>query len=182
MRITIGGKCASGKSTVAKLIAQKLHLKHYSVGDLMRELAASKGMSILELNKLAETDKDIDQELDARQKKLNKEDDFIIDSRLGFFFIKNAIKIFLEVDDNEAARRIFIAPPRNSEKTYNTKKDALCALIARRESETKRIKKTYGIDVYDNKNYDLVIDTTDKKPEVVCKDIIQFFKNKRKVL
>ena len=53
MIITISGKAGSGKSTVAKSISQKLNLRHYSIGDLMRAMAREKKISLLELNKLA---------------------------------------------------------------------------------------------------------------------------------
>ena len=36
MKITISGKAGSGKSTIARGLAKKLELKHYSIGDLMR--------------------------------------------------------------------------------------------------------------------------------------------------
>ena len=52
MRITISGKAGSGKSTVAKLLSEKLNLRHYSIGDLMRAIADEKGLNLLELNKI----------------------------------------------------------------------------------------------------------------------------------
>jgi cytidylate kinase len=39
MIITIAGTVGSGKSTVGRIIAKRLGLKHYSIGDLMREMA-----------------------------------------------------------------------------------------------------------------------------------------------
>ena len=98
MIITISGALGSGKSTVAKILVQKFNLKHYSTGDFMREIAVKRGITLLELSKLAETDKSIDEELDERQIKLGEEEDnFIIDARLGWHFIPNSIKIFLDV-------------------------------------------------------------------------------------
>ncbi len=107
MIITISGIAGSGKSTVAKLLAKKLNYKHYSIGDFMRELAKERGTTLLELSKEAEKDKSIDKELDKKQTELGKtKDNFVIDSRLGFHFIRNSKKIFLEVQLNEAAKRI----------------------------------------------------------------------------
>ena len=82
MIITISGALGSGKSTVAKILVRKFNLKHYSTGDFMREIAAKRGVTLLELSKLAETDKLWDTEnhetieqLDARVKYMK---DFIL--------------------------------------------------------------------------------------------------------
>src|SRR3989338_745030 len=101
MIITISGKAGSGKSTVAKIIAAKLNLAHYSIGDLMREMAKEKDISLIELNNLAEKDKTIDKELDDKLIKLGKEKkDFVIDGRLTAFFIPHAdLKVFLDADE-----------------------------------------------------------------------------------
>lgn len=180
MIIVISGKGASGKTTVAKLLAEKLRFPHYSIGDLMRELATTKEVSLLQLNKLAETDHTIDKWLDAKQEALGKqEDNFILDSRLGFLFIPHAVKILLDVDDKTAAERIFKAPPREGEESYNTRNDALRALVARRKSEIKRIKKAYRVNPYDKKQYDLVLNTTKKTPEQVGMSILSFLKKKK---
>ena len=105
MIITISGKPGSGKSTIAKELAKKLKLKHFSIGDFMREMAKDKNISLLELSELSEEDKSIDKELDNKQIQLGKrEDNFIIDSRLGFHFIPNSVKIFLEVEIKESAK------------------------------------------------------------------------------
>jgi CMP/dCMP kinase len=75
----------------------------------MREMALERGISLIELGREAETDGGvIDQTLDERQKNLGiHEDNFIIDGRLAFHFIPHAVKIFLQVDSHESARRIF---------------------------------------------------------------------------
>ncbi|MBT7903043.1 AAA family ATPase [Candidatus Woesearchaeota archaeon] len=179
MIITITGALGSGKSTVAKLIAKKLNLNHYSTGDFMREIATKRNLTILGLNQQAETDKTIDKELDDRQINLGKtEDNFIIDARIGWFFIPHSIKIFLDVTDNEAARRIFEA--NRNEKKYNTSiNETLENIKKRKESEVKRFKEFYNIDYYTKSNYDLVIDTTKISPEQVVEKILNFIKQQK---
>ena len=51
MHITITGRLGSGKSTVAKLIVENHGYTYYSTGNIMRELAAEAGISILEYNR-----------------------------------------------------------------------------------------------------------------------------------
>ncbi len=179
MKITLSGALGSGKSTVAKLVAQKLDLNHYSTGDFMREIALKRKVTLLELGKLAETDPSVDKELDQRQISLGKEEDnFIIDARLGWHFIPDSIKVFLNVADREAARRIF-AEKRKDEKYNITLKATLKNIKQREESEIKRYQQYYGINYFDLKNYDLVIDTTKLTAEKVAEKIIKFVRKKR---
>ena len=178
MIITISGALGSGKSTVAKILVRKFNLKHYSTGDFMREISAKRGVTLLELSKLAETDKSIDKELDERQIKLGKEeDDFIIDARLGWHFIPNSVKIFLDVADEEAAKRIF-KEGRTDEKYNLDVESTLENIKNRRDSEIKRYQEYYGLNYYDHNNYDLVVDTTEIPVEEVAKKIIKFIEEK----
>ena len=108
MIITISGMPGSGKSTIAKILAQKLGYKHYSIGDLRGKMALDRHLTIDELNELGKREGWTDREPDEYQKKLgHEEDNFVIDSRLGFYFIPHSFKLFLTVDPEVAAERIF---------------------------------------------------------------------------
>jgi CMP/dCMP kinase len=174
MIITITGALGSGKSTVAKLIAGKLALKHYSTGDFMREMAAKRGITLLELSKLAETDPTIDQELDQRQIALGQqEDNFVIDARLGWHFIPHSTKVFLGVEDHEAARRIFLA--KRKDEDYNTTEaETLANLRKRKASEIKRYQEYYKVNYYNRENYDLVIHTDEISAQEVAQKIVDY--------
>jgi CMP/dCMP kinase len=179
MIITITGALGSGKSTVAKILVEKLNLKHYSSGGLMREIAERRGVTLLELSKIAETDKSVDKEIDEKQVQLGEEEDnFIIDGRLSWHFIPNSIKIFLDVTDDEAAKRIF-KESRKDEK-YNTDlRTTLENIKNRRASEIKRYQEYYGINYYHKKNYDLVVDSTTITAERVVEKIILILNQER---
>lgn len=182
MIITISGVPGSGKSTVAKLVAAKLGFKHYSAGDFMREIAARRGLSLLEISKLAEKDRSIDEELDRRTSELGKgEDDFVMDSRLAFHFIPFSLKLFLIVGDKEAAKRIHSdvknkAEGRKVEKESTSLAATLAAIKKRKKSEELRYKNYYGLNPYDTKQYDLVIDTTKTTPEEVAGKVVDAVK------
>lgn len=175
MRITISGVPGSGKTVVSKALAEKLKLEYYSMGIILRELAKKKNLTILEITKLAEKDDTIDKELDNLQKQLNKKDNFVIDSRLGFYFIPDSIKIFLTCDDETAARRIY-RDQRDDEKYINYS-DALKQVKTRRESEKKRYLKYYNIDYTDPKYFDLIIDTSDYTTEETVNIILTYLNN-----
>ena len=181
MIITVSGKAGSGKSTIAKALAKKLGLKHYSSGDFMREMAKEKGITLAELSKQAEQDNcAIDKEIDERQKKLGEtEKDFVIDGRLSAFFIPNAdFKIFLDVELDEGARRI-VKDKRATESAEDIKE--MKKKIEKREaSEAKRYKQYYGFDCYDKSYYDILIDTTELGIEEILDKILKLVKREGK--
>ena len=174
MFITIAGDLGSGKSSVGKLLSDKLGYKFFSVGTLMRELGTEKGMSIHEIQKAAEKSKEIDILLDERQVALGKKySDLIFDSRLGWHFIPDSIKIFLRVDIDEAAKRIFNAK-RDSEKENDSLEATKENIISRKASETKRYKEYYNLDYSLPENFDLVVDTTNISIEEAAKKILDY--------
>jgi cytidylate kinase len=174
IRITISGEAGSGKSTVADIIANKLKLKRHSTGDYMRTMAAARGVTIIKLNKIGETDPSIDKELDDWQKNLErkKEESFVLDSRLGYHFIPSSIKIFLEADINVRAQRIYNDQRLVEENT--TLKKTIENIKKRQHLERERYKEKYGIDYLDFSKYDLVLDTTNMNPRKVAEKIIVF--------
>ncbi len=178
MIITISGKAGSGKSSTAKLLAKKLKLKHYSIGDLTRKIAKQRKISILELAKVEEKHSEIDKELDNYQKNLGRaKDNFVIDGRLSWHFIPNSIKIFLDVDDLTGTKRIF----KDKRKTENAKTVGKLTILLkkRRVSEKLRYKKLYNINPYNKSNYDLVINTTGKTLKQVLKQIVTFINSSK---
>lgn len=173
MIITISGSLGSGKSTVAKLLAKKLGYKHYSMGDFQRELAKERGISLLELSKLEEKDKSLDKIVDQKQKDLGKkEDKFVIDSRLGFHFIPHSVKVFLDVDEKESAKRIF-NHLRPGEKENATLEKTEENIRIRKQSEQKRYQEYYNLNLHDKANYDFVLDTTNISAEEVIQEILK---------
>ncbi len=171
MIITIAGDPGSGKSTVAKLVASRLRLKHVSVGDLLRELAGRRGVSILEISRMAEKDRSVDEYLDSRQRQLAKEDSLVVDSRLGWHFIPRSFKVFLKVSPEEAGKRIFSAR-RKIERENTTLAATIENTKQRKQSELLRYWKYYNLNPFDMSHYDLVIDTTKMQPEEVAGKII----------
>jgi CMP/dCMP kinase len=175
MIITLGGHHGAGKSTLGARLAEHYRYKRYSTGDFLRGLAIEREISILDLNKIAETDNGvIDAILDNRQKELGiKEDNFIIDGRLAFHFIPHGIKIFLTVSPLGAAHRIFADASRQGVETHETIEHAVTNIETRRASENERYMKYYGLHIYDMDLYDIVIDTSNRSPDEVFTAVIQ---------
>lgn len=182
MIITICGTPGSGKSTVARALAKKLGYNFYSMGDLRGKMAMDRGLTIDELNDIGTKESWTDTDADTYQKTLGeKEDNFVMDSWLGFHFIPHAFKILLKTSLDEAAKRIFKDPRPDEKKTEN--EEELKQLIKNRvENTTARYKKYYAIEnIYDETHYDFVIDTTLINPDQVVEQILEKVKNLRNV-
>jgi len=175
MIITISGKAGSGKSTIARQLAKKLNLKHYSIGDLMRQIAKDRKVSLNKLSKLAEKDKSIDIALDKKSIDLREENNFVIDGRLTAYFIHYAdLKIFLDCNDEVRAERI-LEEKRNDEKSKSIR-ELIKKIKQREQSERKRYENLYKIDYYDKNLYNLMIDTTNLSIEEVIEEIMDAVK------
>jgi len=173
--ITITGDLGSGKSTVAKLVAKELKLNYYSTGSIFRKLALDMQLSLKDLGELAKTDKRIDKRIDDYQKKLGeKEDDFILEGRLGFHFIHKSVKVCLKAKLEEAAKRIML--DNRSDEKFKSLAQAVESIKLRRKMEKDRYLELYKLDIDNEKNYDLVIDTTVIPATEVAKKIIKFVK------
>lgn len=177
MKVTIGGMLGSGKSTIAEIVAKKLKLRFYSMGNIMRELAAKRKLSINEYISLKE---DVDSEIDNYQKNLGlKEDNFIVDGRLAFHFIPDSVKIFFDINPEVGAERIFKNQRTGSEKKYKNVNEALKSIKSRIEEDKKRYKKLYNIDAYDKNNFDYVIDTTNQSIDEIAKKVIKIINDEK---
>jgi cytidylate kinase len=178
--ITLAGNLGSGKSSTAKRLADILNYEHYSTGDFMRAIADEKGISLIELSSLAESDRSIDEELDNKNKEVGKKENVVIDSRLGFYFIPHSFKVFLKLDPEISAERILkdkqTNPNRQNEanQDFDTKEGIMRNIKIRQESERKRYQEMYGISDYtDSSNFDLIIDTSLLPLEGVVDKIIE---------
>jgi len=179
MIISISGTPGSGKSTLAKFLEQKLKWSRYYMGGLMRKYAKDHNMTLEELNDLCLKDSKIDKDVDLYQTKLGKEhDNFIIEGRTSWHFIPKSLKIFVYVDVEEAAKRIFKDETERNEKKYHSVEQTKHAILERMTNDSERYRKYYKIEVYDPSNYDVVIDTTGltiEQAEEKILDIVEYY-------
>jgi CMP/dCMP kinase len=178
MRITLSGDLGSGKSTVGRRLAERLHLPHYSAGTLFREIGQISNLDALQTNLAAENNIDIDTAVDNRTRELDRTlDNFIIDSRMAWHFVSGATRVYLSASPETAAKRIASDTTRASE-SYASLAQALASLERRRDSEIRRYKKLYSVDITDSANYDLIIITDDADIDDIAGLIILFAEHK----
>jgi len=181
MIISISGTAGSGKSTIAQKLASQLNWPRYYMGGLRREMAAKRGMTLAEYNKLGEVDPETDKEVDIYQKELGeKEDNFIIEGRTSWYFIPHSLKIYLDVEENEGAKRVFSHLQQENQRNEGISLDNLEAVKRsnqeRQASDILRYRKYYKIDVYNSKNYDFYLDTTNLSPEESFNRVYSFIR------
>ncbi|MEM2116043.1 MAG: cytidylate kinase family protein [Candidatus Woesearchaeota archaeon] len=172
MIITISGKAGSGKSSVAKELSKRIGFEFFSVGKIRREVAMSLGLSLEEFNRLSLEKKEYDFMVDDYQKKLNG--NLVLDSRLGFFFHPNSIKVFLDVDPMVAAKRIL--EDKREIEDYSNLEEATKKVLERDNNDRLRLMNLYNIDFLDITNYDLILDTTSRTVGQVVELIVNFLK------
>lgn len=179
MIISITGAPGTGKTSVGKLLAERLGYHFYSVGGLRGKMALERGMTINELNKAGETDPSTDTSVDDYQRELGKkEDNFVIEGRLSWHFIPHSFKVFLTCDTEGAARRIFEARKhetegREDEPLYTSVTEAQKAIEDRIASDVLRYQKYYNLDYRDPSHYDLVLDTSHVQGVEAVTDSVQ---------
>jgi predicted cytidylate kinase len=170
--VVINGDLGSGKSTVSHLLTQRLGIRRVSVGDLYRQLAQQRGVTALELNLHAELDDKIDHYVDQLQSDIAAAGErLVVDSRLAWFFFRDALKVHLITDATVAAQRV-MQRPADSVESYTSVAEAQQRLAERSESERLRFLERYGADKTQLRNYDLVCDTTRATPADIVDRVI----------
>lgn len=178
MNITITGNLGSGKSSIAKIIKEKGY-EIISTGNIFRELAMEKGLSVEEFNQQVNEatkrgDRSVDQMIDDTTTRIGKERDMILfDSRLAWNFVPDSFKVFVITDIDEASRRVFNDSVRANSESYDSQETCKKALINRQELESVRFKDIYSIDYYNMSNYNLVIESTSAAPAELADEILR---------
>jgi len=186
MVITVNGTPGSGKSSVSKKLAIKLGWPRFYGGGIRRIQAKAMGLTLAEFNKLGETDNSTDFVVDNYLKELPKRyPNCIIESRTAWHLIPNSIKLYLDVDEKIGAERVFNELKKSSKRNEDKKLHSIAAVLKshqrRKLSDYRRYKKYYHFNLYDKKNYDFVLDTTNLDKKQVFAEIYQYLKKRLKL-
>ncbi|MGH9092938.1 MAG: ParB N-terminal domain-containing protein, partial [Acidimicrobiales bacterium] len=157
---------------VSARLAGALGARRVSTGEAQRAIAAQRGISTLELNRLAELDPTIDNEIDGVFRALAASPEpVVVDSRLAWHFLPASFKVHLVVDPGVGASRVLHRTGHRAEH-YESVDHALAGTGERVESERRRFLQTYGVDIFRLVNYDLVVDTTEAPPVAVADAVL----------
>lgn len=172
--ITLTGKPGSGKSSTADRVAEMLGYTRYSSGTLVRSLLEEEGLTLAEYNQNANNNTSFDDKIDKKLRELRNRNDIVIDARLGFYWIPESFKVYLDLNIDIATARIYNDARDNTTRKHELQQSnpellsATEAVRKRVTEERSRFKRLYNIDPFDTTRFDLVIDTSRHSPDTVA--------------
>ena len=162
----------SGKSTVAKRLADKYGLGYFSGGNALRTLAKEEGYdsdvkgwweTAEGLNFLQQRigDPTFDKKIDKKLLELAKEGNIVLDSWTMPWLLNEGFKVWLEASPQVRAKRVTNRGPISA-------KEALKALTKKDERTRQIYKSLYGFDLgHDLTPFNLVLATDELDPDDV---------------
>jgi len=177
--ITVSGPPGCGATTLTEGLADALDCGYVIGGDIFRDLAEERDLSLQQLIAKAEEDDTIDRALDKRLRRIAEQwgaanKAFVLESRLAGWLAGNRADLRIWLDAPEEVRierlsdyEVNYEIERPDERTtgdvelsHLDDESEIGALLRVREvSEAGRYESYYGIDVEDQSFYDLCLNT-----------------------
>ena len=172
-KITIFGWVGSGKTSVGKELAKRLDYEFISTGNIFRAEAAELNIAMHELERLYDADLNRDKAFDEKIVAYTKNrDNFIIDSRLAWYFIPETTKIKLVASEETRIKRVI-------GRDKITPDQAAYDIAFRENASKKRYLDLYGLtEIAPDNLFDFIIDTTHLQFEEVVEKIEKFLQTK----
>lgn len=155
MRITISGLPGSGTTSLTYHLAEMHRLDVISAGEVFRQMAKERGMTLAEFGSFCEEDPSVDKLIDERQREIALSNTHIIaEGRLSGWMIQEAdLKIWLKASLECRVSRIF------DRDQFSDPTAAMQATKERESCEALRYQQYYDIDIGSLSPYHLVLDT-----------------------
>jgi CMP/dCMP kinase len=172
VRILLSGLSGTGSTTAAKRVAADMDLDYVYGGQIFRNLAREKGISLEELAESLEHNHEEECQIDERLIEEGKRDNVLVEGRtIGWIFPRDipAVRIWLTCALEERLRRVQSREhhPRSAEN-----------LLRREASDNRRYLTLYGIQPDDFSPFDLVVDTTELSVDDVVNRINSFVRDR----
>ena len=172
MVIAVSGPPGSGKTTYSKRLARDLGLRYVSAGMLFRKIASERGVSIVKLSLIAESDPSIDFEVDRRTLKEALTGNVVLDGHLTAWVVRHLADFTVYV-----TAPLIVRVNRIARRDNIPLEEALKETVTREVSQKQRYFKYYGIDVTDTSWFDLIINTekltVDEAYEIIKASVVK---------
>ncbi len=183
--IIISGFPASGKTTIAALLAKKLNVSSIGGGDILKEMAAERGYipggndwwdtkDGLKFLKERERNSEFDKEADTKMEKKIRDGNIVVTSYTAPWLFNMGFKVWLDASHDKRTERM-------SKRDGTAQKDT-AEIVTKREKENHKLYMSlYKIDFgVDKEPFDLILNTDNKTPEEISELILTKFKEKNK--
>ena len=159
------------KQALVKLLTSEFDLESFDIEK------ANNSPELREIRELIDTIVDTRvTELGKEAIEQNKENEvWIMDSRLAFSNIPESFSVRLTVRDDIAGKRLFEGTRKRGKEdnNYASVEEAMEKTIKRAEGEEKRYKERYGVELSNEDNYNLIIDTSFSNVDDIAKTILK---------
>lgn len=166
MIIAISGLTGSGKDTLGKNLAKALRYRH--INPTFKDLARAEGVTLLEFQKRAARDPNIDRKFDRLSKKQAK-GNCVATSWLSPWMLKADFRVYLFASLEERAKRI-------AKRDGFSLRTAMRHVQQRDAENRKRYLKLYGIDIFNTENFDVCLNSANFSPKKLAKITLQAIK------
>lgn len=178
--ITISGRIASGSTTLAKHLADKLGWRHIEGGDIFWERVRAKlDLDSKDTNKRPDNE---DQIFDAELKNIIKnEKGIVLETKLAGFNaqgVPGVFKVLVVCQDETGADHIDIRIDRFINREESSIENAKREVIEREKNDIEKWRRIYANNdqewvYWDEKYYDLVVNTYSHNPEESLKLVLE---------
>ncbi len=155
MRITVSGFPGSGTTSLARHLSSVHGFELISAGEVFRQMALERNMTVAEFGALAESESGIDAQIDERQKNIaSSRDNIIIEGRLSGWMVPGAdLKIWLMAPPEIRVERIL------ARDQIDNFENAAKMTIEREKCESIRYRTYYDIEIGDLSIYHLILNS-----------------------
>jgi cytidylate kinase len=171
MIIAVAGLSGSGKNTLGSLLAESL--RYRLVCPTFKDLAGKEGISLLEFQKKAQKDPDIDKKFDALLKEEAGKGNCVVTTWLGPWMASPNVRVWVFAPDSVRAERL-------ARRDGMTVKEARAHIAERDANNRERYMKLYGVDIYEHGDFDVCVNSGIYGPEQLAGIVLKVIETKKR--
>lgn len=166
--ITVSGLSATGTTTTAKALCEKLGLEYHSAGEFFRKYMLEHNIP---LHAHLQIPDELDREIDEKLTSLAQKGGVVVEGRYIGYFTKDmdyVLRVLLTADEKTRLQRAMHRTHTHTETVEEIQK--------REEENDRKFRKIYANENFlDPKFFNLVINTASTAPDNVISEIVEQF-------